>query len=350
MKSSVGRFNPWPRLARAVWLIVVLTLTLGAPLWAPAGDREPDADAFRQALQAAHQRFKGVSEGKNADYIPYLAEVDSRLFGLAIATVDGKVYEVGDSSYAFAIESISKVFTLCRVIEDLGDEAIAEKIGVNASEFPFNSVMAIELEKSRTINSFVNAGAMATTSLVPGKTPDERWGKIIGTMNGFAGRPLEVNEAVYRSESETNMHNQAIVVLLKSYGRFYADPIETLDLYTRQCSVSITARDLAVMGATLANGGLNPMTGKRVMDGKHVPRVLALMLTNGLYETTGDWSYWTGLPGKSGVGGGIVAVVPGRYALASFSPPLDTTGNSVRGLKAIRYLSERLRSNIFLPR
>ena len=257
------------------------------------------------------------------------------------------MYGIGDSKYPFAIESISKLFTLCRVIQDLGVRAIEEKIGVNATGLPFNSVMAIELQEARTVNPFVNAGAMATVSLVKGETSDARWNKIIGTMNSFAGRSLPVNEDVYRSESKTNIHNHAIVLLLKSYGRFYDNPAETLDLYTRQCSVAVSARDLAMMGATLANGGTNPVTEKRVMDERYVPKVLALMMTNGLYEASGEWVYRTGLPGKSGVGGGILAIVPGKFAIAAFSPPLDEAGNSVRGQKAIEYISETLRVNLF---
>ena len=328
----------------AFCLFCCFSLVFSTPLISVAGED------IQEALREAHDRFKGVIEGKNADYIPYLAKVDSGLFGIVVATVDGAVFEVGDSGYPFAIESISKVFTLCRVLQDSGARVIEEKIGVDATGFPFNSVMAIELEAARTVNPFVNAGAMATVSLVTGDSADERWAKIMGAMDLFAGRSLEVNEEVYRSESETNLHNRAIVLLLQSYGRFYGDPEVTLDLYTRQCSVAVTARDLAVMGATLANGGVNPITGKRAIDQHHVPRVLALMITNGLYDTSGRWVYRTGLPAKSGVGGGIMAVVPGKFAIAAFSPPLDDSGNSVRAQRAIDFLSEKLKVNLFLGR
>lgn len=306
----------------------------------------PTPGEFRSVLKGVYEKYKDTTGGKNADYIPYLAKVDPGLFGIVVATVDGDVYEIGDSNFPFAIESISKVFTLCRVIQDLGVRAIEERIGVNATGLPFNAVMAIELHEGRTVNPFVNAGAMATVSLVKGKTADARWNKIIGTMNSFAGRSLAVNEDVYRSETKTNIHNQAIVMLLKSYGRFYNDPVETLDLYTRQCSVAVTARDLAVMGATLANGGTNPITGKGVIDKRYVPKILAVMMTNGLYEASGEWVYRTGLPGKSGVGGGILAIIPGKFAIATFSPPLDEAGNSVRGQRAIEYMSETLRANL----
>ncbi len=319
----------------------------GVKTYGAVQKRLPAPNEFRNVLKEAYEKYRDATEGKNADYIPYLAKVDPGLYGIAIVTVDGDAYETGDSKYLFAIESISKVFTLCRVIQDMGDRTIEEKIGVNATGLPFNSVMAVELEKPHTVNPFVNAGAMATVSLVKGKTADDRWKKIIGTMNSFAGRSLKVNEDVYRSESKTNIHNCAIAMLLKSYGRFYDDPSETLDLYTRQCSVAVSARDLAVMGATLANGGINPVTEKRVIDERYVPKVMALMITNGLYDTSGEWVYRTGLPAKSGVGGGILAVVPGKFAIAAFSPPLDEAGNSVRGQKAIEYISETLRVNLF---
>ncbi|MBC8391320.1 MAG: glutaminase A [Deltaproteobacteria bacterium] len=307
----------------------------------------PAPGEFRSVLNDAYEKYKDVTGGKNADYIPYLAKVDPNLFGIAIVTINGDVYEIGDSKFSFAIESISKVFTLCRVIQDLGARAVEDKIGLNATGLPFNSVMAVESHKGRTVNPFVNAGAMATVSLVKGDTADVRWNKIMGTMNGFSGCSLPVNEDVYRSESKTNTHNHAIALLLKSYGRFYNDPVETLDLYTRQCSVAVTARNLAVMGATLANGGSNPVTRKRVMDKRYVPKILALMMTNGLYEASGEWIYRTGLPGKSGVGGGILAIVPGKFAIAAFSPPLDEAGNSVRSWKAIEYVAERMKANLF---
>ena len=328
--------------------LVFLTFT---PLQtAGAWDDPLRPETLQKALSEAHNLFKNNNEGKNADYIPYLAKVDPRLFGLTLVLVDGTTYEAGDSRFPFAIESISKIFTLCRVLQDQGAEAVRDKIGVDATGLPFNSVMAVELNKARSVNPFVNAGAMAAVSMVEGRDSDDRWKNIIETMNLFAGRELKVNEDVYRSESETNTHNMAIAVLLKSYGRFYGDPVEVLDLYTRQCSVSITARDLAVMGATLANGGINPITGLRALDERHVPKVLAVMSVNGLYENTGEWLYDTGLPAKSGVGGGVLAVVPGECAIAAFSPPLDEYGSSVRGRKAIKFLSERLGANIFLGR
>jgi glutaminase len=306
-----------------------------------------DAAQIQHALHEAYARFKNLHEGKNADYIPYLAKVPSHLFGIAVATVAGDIYAVGDKDYEFAIESVSKVFTLCRVLQEIGPAGLREKIGADPTGEPFNSVLAIELHQGRTLNPFVNAGAIATTSLVPGATAEERWGQIIGTMIRCAGRTLSVNDEVYQSESATNQHNRGIAWLLDSYGYMYNDPMISTDLYTRQCSVAITTCDLAWMAATLANGGVHPTTGERSIDARYVPCVLAEMTMNGLYEATGDWQYAVGLPGKSGVGGGIMAVVPGELGIAAFSPPLDRHGNSVRSQKAIHYLSDTLGLTLF---
>ncbi|MBW4626417.1 MAG: glutaminase A [Brasilonema octagenarum HA4186-MV1] len=307
----------------------------------------PTPETFQQVLKEAYETFKGVNEGKNADYIPFLAKADPNLFGIVIATVDGKVYEIGDSKYPFSMQSVSKVFTFAHVLQTLGSTAVEEKIGVNATGLPFNSLIAIELNETRSVNPLVNAGAITTVSFVPGNTPEDRWNQIIGTMSDFAGRPLSVQEEVYRSESETNLRNRGIVQLLDSYKKLGSDPLESLDLYTRQCSIEVTARDLALMSATLANGGVNPITSKRVLAQNYVPKVLAVMLTNGLYEDSGTWAYQVGLPAKSGVSGGIIAVVPGKFAIATYSPPLDQAGNSFRGQKAIEYITSKLGVNIF---
>ena len=299
-------------------------------------------DAVRQALNEAHQHFAGSHHGKNASYIPYLASVPSHLFGISIMFCDGSHAEIGHSDYPFAIESISKVFTLAQAMEEVGPLALRRKIGCDPTGEPFNSVVALELHKGRPLNPFVNAGAMATVSLLEAESAQARWNKIQGVYNAFAGRELKVNQEVYQSEAGSNQHNRGIAWLLQSYGFMYADPMESCDVYTRQCSVEITCNDLANMGATLANAGVHPISGKRVMDAKNVPQILAEMTMNGLYDTTGDWLYKVGLPGKSGVGGGILAVVPGVCAIATFSPPLDAAGNSVRGQLAAEHLSRAL--------
>ena len=299
-------------------------------------------DSVTHALQTAHQRFASNHHGKNASYIPYLASVPANLFGISIMFCDGTHAEVGDTDYAFAIESISKVFTLAHVLDDIGPQSLRSKIGCDPTGEPFNSVVALELHKGRPLNPFVNAGAMATVSLLKAQTAKERWEKIHATYNAFAGHELAVNEEVYTSEASSNQHNRGIAWLLQSYGYMHADPMQVCDVYTRQCSVAITCRDLVTMGVTLANGGVNPMTQQRVVEAKNDAPILAEMTLNGLYDTTGDWYYKVGLPGKSGVGGGILAVVPGVCAIAAFAPPLDVAGNSVRGQLAAEHLSRTL--------
>ena len=302
------------------------------------------------ALNAAYAKYKTLQEGKNADYIPALAKVDPNLFGIALVTVDGKVNTAGDVKSEVSIQSISKVFTLARVIQDSGEAAVADNIGVDATGQVFNSIMAVEQHKGEEMNPFVNPGAIATTSMVQGRTPDEIWAKIIGTHSDFAGRTLSVNEEVYKSEAATNQRNEAIAELMYAYGRIKDNPERANDLYTRQCAISVNVKDLATMAATLANGGKNPVTGKQVLDAKHVPAILAVMATAGLYDDSGKWLYLTGLPAKSGVGGGIIAISPGKFGIAAISPPLDAAGNSVRAQKAIADISNALGGNPYTSR
>jgi glutaminase len=238
--------------------------------------------------------------------------------------------------------SVSKPFVFALVCEVLGHEQVREKVGVNATGLAFNSLEGVERGNAGRTNPLVNSGAIATTSLVPGSSPGARWKFIHEGLSRFAGRSLSLNEEVYASASETNYRNQSIARLLQSYGRVYLDPAEAVDLYTRQCSLNVSARDLAVMGATLADGGVNPITKERVVDAAVCHYALAVMVTAGLYETSGDWLYDIGLPGKSGIGGGIVTVSPGKGGLGTFSPPLDAAGNSVKGQLVAKYLSQRL--------
>ena len=304
-------------------------------------------ETLQNLVQEAHRKFQDDNGGKNADYIPYLASVPSHLFGVVIATVDGQIFAAGDVDYGFAIESVSKPFTMCLVMQEQGEEVIVEKIGVEPTGLPFNSVTAVEELKTRSVNPLVNAGAIASVSLIKAANADDRWKKILECYGQFAGEKLSLNEEVYQSESATNQHNRGIAELLFSYDRLYCDPLEACDVYTKQCSVNVTAKELAVMGATLANGGVNPITKIRCLDAKYVSKVLAIMLTAGFYNEAGTWSWETGLPAKTGVGGGIVAVVPGKMAIVGFAPPLDEYGNSVRGAKAIRYIDESLDLNLF---
>ena len=307
----------------------------------------PSSDKIGQAVTEAQKRYAGLTDGKNADYIPYLAGIPSNLFGVAASAPDGTVKEAGDAAYALAIESIAKVFTLALVLQESGPQIVQGKLGANATGLPFNSVMAVELNHGKPVSPLVNAGAMATVSLVKASSPEERWNKIIGIMSKFAGRPLTVNDEVYKSESETNEHNRGIALLLKSYGYMYSDPLEACDLYTRECSIAVTTHDLAMMAGTLSNGGINPVTKEKVIEASFVPRVLSEMAMEGLYDTTGDWMYTVGLPAKTGVGGGLIAVAPGALGIAAFSPPLDAAGNSVRAQKATQYIAEALGLNIY---
>jgi len=296
-------------------------------------------------LKEAYEKFKNDQGGKNADYIKALAEVDSKIFGITLVTPDGKVYEIGDTKAEVSIQSVSKVFTACKVLQEKGEKFLQEKIGVNATGLAFNSIIAIELHHGSASNPFVNAGAIQATSWVKAKDSKERWFKIKQNMNDFAGRKLPFKEDVYQSEVNDNKRNQAISKLLDAYGRMGSDPLEATTVYTKQCSVGISSHDLGMMGATLANHGVNPKTGKKVLDSKYVPKILAVMATAGLYDNAGDWLYLTGTPAKSGVGGGILAVVPGKLGIGVVSPPLDKYGNSVRGQKAAAYIIDKLGIN-----
>ncbi len=303
------------------------------------------------AVNAAFEKFRTLKEGKNADYIPALAKVDPNLFGIALVTVDGKVFTAGDIKTEVSIQSISKVFTMAQVIQEQGLASVEERIGVDATGMRFNSIIAVEGVRAQTgagaaeMNPLVNAGAISSTSMVTGGKADAVWAKIIGIHNAFAGRDLRVLQDVYKSESDSNQRNQAIGALMFAYGYIKTDWQQAVDLYTRQCSIGVNARDLATMAATLAASGRNPVTGKPVMDAAKVPGVLAVMATAGLYDDSGKWLYHTGLPAKSGVGGGLIAVSPGKFGIAVISPPLDDAGNSVRAQRAITEISNALGGN-----
>lgn len=299
------------------------------------------------AIRSGYEAAIAASGGKNADYIPFLAAVPSDLCGIAVVTPTGEVFTEGDADYPFALESISKVVTLALAMEEIGSEGIRGKIGVDPTGLPFNSVLALELNSGRPLSPLVNAGAIATVSLVAAASSEERWQKILAFQSRMAGRPIELSEELNRSEQATNFHNRAIGWLLQCAGYAYSDPMEALDVYTRQCSTLVTCIDLATIGATLATGGVNPRTGERVLSAGNVPHILAQMMMEGLYTYSGDFAYSVGLPGKSGVGGGLLVVAPGKLAIAAFSPPLDKAGNSVRGLVAVSEVARRLCLNLF---
>jgi len=300
------------------------------------------------ALNAAYAKYKTLQEGANADYIPALAKVDPNLYGIALVTPEGDIYTAGDIKSEVSIQSISKVFTMALVMDEKGPGSIFNNMGVDATGQVFNSIIAIEQYKGAEMNPLVNAGAITATSMVSGDSREEIWNKILNYYNDFAGRELSVNEEVFESEAATNQRNQAIGQLMYAYGRIEDNPDQATDIYTEQCSVNVNARDLAMMAATLANGGRNPVTGKQVMRNENVNEVLAIMATAGLYDDSGQWLYRTGLPAKSGVGGGIIAVSPGLFGIAVISPPLDPAGNSVRAQKAIADISNALGGNPYV--
>ena len=322
----------------------------------PAATMAQTPAEVEAALKAAFTRYQNLKEGKNADYIPALAKVDPNVFGIALVTTDGKVYTMGDIKTEVSIQSISKVFTMAQVIQEQGLESVEKQIGVDATGARFNSIIAVEGVRTVVgtgapeMNPLVNPGAISATSMVTGANADAVWTKIIGFHNDAAGRQLNVLQDVYKSESDTNQRNQAIGALMLAYGYIKTNWQQAVDLYTRQCSIGVNAKDLATMAATLAAGGKNPVTGKQVMDAAKVPGVLAVMATAGLYDDSGKWLYHTGLPAKSGVGGGIIAVSPGKFGIAVVSPPLDDAGNSVKAQKAIADISNALGGNPYAPR
>ena len=331
----------------AAALLTAAALSIASvPALARGPAPDPAVKDFQRVVDAAYAKYKGLNEGKNADYIPILTETPSDLFGVVIVTRDGKVYSAGDVDYKFSIQSVSKPFTAALVMTEQGPAVLKEKIGVEPTGMAFNSKLALAIYENSQ-NPLVNAGAIAAVSLVQATSEQERWNKISQNLSDFAGQPLSVLEKVYESEYTTAFGNRGIANLLYNWGRLYSEPEEALRVYTRQCSVGVSAKDLGVMGATLANGGVNPLTKKQVMPAQHVPELLAVMATAGFYDESGDWMYTAGLPAKTGVGGGIVAVVPGRFAIAAFSPRLNEAGNSVRSLNAIRDIAGELGVGVF---
>jgi glutaminase len=302
----------------------------------------PDRERVQALVDDAHERYHANRDGEPSPAYPALQAVDPDLFGLCVVATDGASFTAGDADHAFTIMSVSKPFVFALVCERLGPAETRRCVGVNATGLPFNSLTAIERGDQGRTNPMVNPGAIATTSLAPGTSSDERWRFIHDGLSRFAGRKLTMQRDVYESALATNARNQAITQSLRSCDRLYCEPSEAVDLYTRQCSLLVTAHDLAAMGATLADGGVNPVTGERVIDASICHHTLAVMLTAGLYESSGDWLYEVGLPGKSGIGGGIVTVSPGKGGLGTFAPRLDAMGNSVKGALAARHLSAGL--------
>jgi glutaminase len=345
----MNRIRGWntSRLLLVAMVAVLAAAFVASPL--VAADKSMPSDKVLQALvQDAHAKFKDVKEGASADYIPELAKVPPDLFGVAIVTAEGKIYTAGDVDYAFTIQSVSKPFTAGLVMQQYASaDIILDKIGVEPTGQKFNSLMATQTIPQVSVNPLVNSGAIAAVSLVKAKSAEDRFAQIMGFFEKLAGEKLTVIEDVYKSEAATNQRNRAHGYILFVSDRIYSDPMEAVDVYTRQCSIGVTAKQLAVMGATLANGGVNPITKTPVIDKKYVPKMLAIMMTAGFYNESGLWAYTAGLPAKTGVGGGIVAVVPGKMAIVGFSPRVNDAGNSVRSMKAIEYISDQLGTNLF---
>ena len=339
--------------AKVFIALFVVTTFVATPLSISAQKASPVAPskaAAEAAVREAYEKFKNDTGGKNADYIPYLAQVDSKLFGIAIVTTDNQQLSMGDIKYSFSSQSISKVFSQALAMEELGAAKVFEKVGSEPTGRAFNSVFAVADMPTHTGNPYVNAGAISTVSLISGKTADEKWNKILDYYSRAAGEKLMLIDEVYKSEAATNTGNKALSMLLAKYDRIYADPFESVDVYTKQCSVGVNVVQLARMGATLANNGKNPATGEQVIKPENVPHILSTMIMAGLYDGSGGWAWHVGLPAKSGVGGGIVAIVPGKGAIAVFAPPLDQAGNSVKAQKVIEYVADKLDLNVFSPR
>ena len=319
-----------------------------APQYHVSTGHLPSTEYVKNLVIEAYERFKLNTEGENSKVYPALEVMPQELFGICVAGVDGELYEAGDTNHEFSIMSVSKPFIFALICQEIGAEQARKLIGANATGLAFNSLAAVERSSDGRTNPMVNAGAIATTSLVPGSTLDSKWQFIHRGLSNFAGRELPLNEEVYVSASKTNHRNQSIARLLHSFNRVYCDPADAVELYTKQCSLNVSAHHLAIMGATLADGGVNPITKKRVVDADVCHYALAAMATAGLYETSGDWLYEIGLPGKSGIGGGIVAVSPGKGGLGTFAPPLDPAGNSVKGQLAAKFLSQSLGMDLFV--
>jgi len=338
---------------RMLVVLFVVTTFASAPLSGLGQEASPVAPAKAQVeavVREAYDKFQSNTSGKNADYIPFLAQVDSKMFGVAVVSTDNQVFSIGETNYAFSIQSISKVYTLALAMEELGADRVFDRIGSEPTGRAFNSVTAVVEMPTHTGNPLVNAGAIATTSLILGKDANDRWDKILNFYSRAAGEKLTLIDEVYKSEAATNAGNKALSMLLAKYERIYGDPFESVDIYTKQCSVGVNVIQLARMGATLANNGKNPVTGEQVIKPENVPYILSTMTMAGLYDGSGGWAWKVGLPAKSGVGGGIVAVVPGKGAIAVFSPRLDEAGNSVKAQRVIEYVANKLDFNVFSPR
>lgn len=303
---------------------------------------------IKEAAEEAYNLYRTNTEGKNADYIPYLANIPNNLFGISICLLNGDMIKLGDTEYQFGIESVSKVHTAILVLRQYGAQKLLDMIGADATGLPFNSIFAILLENDHPSTPLVNAGAITACSMVtPVGDPVKKWDAIVSNIIDLCGSAPKLIDELYKSESATNFNNRSIAWLLKNFNRIYDEPQLSLDLYTRQCSLGITASQLSVCGATIANEGLNPLTKKQIFDPDLSPKITSLIATVGFYEHTGDWLYTSGIPAKTGVGGGIMGVLPGVFGISAFAPPIDGAGNSVKAQLAIKYIMNKLGLSVF---
>ena len=311
-------------------------------------DQKITISQIKQAAEEAYNSVRTNTDGKNADYIPYLANINKDLFGISICLLNGQTIELGDSEYKFGIESVSKVHTAILVLRQYGAKALLEQIGADATGLPFNSIFAILLENDHPSTPLVNAGAIVADSMVkPVGNSDEKWKAIVQNITELCGSEPQLIDELYKSESATNFNNRSIAWLLKNYNRIYDDPSMSLGLYTRQCSLGITAKQLSVCAATIAGDGLNPVSKQRVFEAGLSSKITSLIATVGFYEHTGDWMYTSGIPAKTGVGGGVMGVMPGVFGISAFAPPLDGSGNSVKAQLAIKYIMNKLGLSVF---
>ena len=311
-------------------------------------DKKVTLAQLKEVVQEAYDQVKTNTGGKNADYIPYLANVNKDLFGISVCLLNGQTIHVGDADYRFGIESVSKVHTAILALRQYGAEKVLKMIGADATGLPFNSIMAILLENDHPSTPLVNAGAITACSMVqPLGKSDKKWEAIVSNITDLCGSAPQLIDELYKSETATNFNNRSIAWLLKNYNRIYDDPDMSLDLYTRQCSLGITAEQLSIAAATIANDGVNPVTKKLIFDASLSPKITSLVATVGFYERTGDWLYTSGIPAKTGVGGGVMGVLPGQFGISAFAPPIDQAGNSVKAQLAIKYVMNKLGLNVF---
>jgi glutaminase len=305
------------------------------------------ASPFRTYLNQLHQRFASVKDGKPADYIPELARVNPDLFGISVVTTDGKIFNAGDTNQTFTIQSISKPFVYGLALEKHGRDYVNTKVGVEPTGDAFNSLIRLDEKSKRPHNPMINAGAIATACLIRGADSTDRLKQMLDMFRKYINHEPQIDVSVFVSEKTTGHRNRAIGHLMLNFGMIDPNVDETLDLYFQQCSILVTSQDLAMIAATLANKGVNPVSGERAIEARYVRDLLSVMHTCGMYDYSGNWAYSVGLPAKSGVGGGIIAVVPGKLGIGIFSPPLDERGNSVRGIKVCQAMVEELGLHIF---